>query len=145
MNRSRKILIVDDHAAMRLMLRTLLEDLHFRNIVEADGGRAALDALRRNGDIGFVITDCNMPEMDGIGLLRAIRAERALHRLPVLMVSAEMRTAQILAAHEAGVDGYLVKPFTARALDDGMARILDRLEPYPSVTPPAHAPGASAA
>lgn len=132
MDAARKILIVDDHPSMRLMLRTLLEDLGFDHILEAASGRSALDTLRAANDVDFVITDCSMPGMDGIDLLRAIRAERATFRLPVLMVSAEMRSDRVIASHQAGVDGYLVKPFDARTLRDAMLRILDRLAATPA-------------
>ncbi len=122
-----KILIVDDFATMRRIIKNLLRDLGFENTDEAEDGAKALPKLQ-NGDYKFVITDWNMPAMPGIELLKAIRADRRLQALPVLMVTAEQRREQIVEAAEAGVNGYIVKPFTAAMLKEKIERIFERME-----------------
>ena len=102
-----KILVVDDFSTMRRIIKNLLRDLGFTNVQEADDGSTALPMLQ-NGDFDFVVTDWNMPGMQGIDLLRAIRADAKLKHIPVLMVTAEAKKEQIIAAAQAGVDGYIV-------------------------------------
>lgn len=126
-DRDIKILIVDDFATMRRIIKNLLRDLGFENTDEAEDGAKALPKLQ-NGDYKFVITDWNMPAMPGIELLKAIRADTRLQDLPVLMVTAEQRREQIVEAAEAGVNGYIVKPFTATMLKEKIERIFARLE-----------------
>lgn len=123
-----KILVVDDFSTMRRIVRNLLGELGFTgaNIQEADDGDSALAALH-SSHIDFVVTDWNMPGMSGIDLLRAIRADEALKPLPVLMVTAENSREQIIAAAQAGVNGYIVKPFTAVTLKEKIDRIFERL------------------
>ena len=123
MNTSVNILVVDDLATMRRIVRNLLTDLGFQNVEEADSGEAALSMLRRR-PFELVITDWAMPGMDGIGLVKAIRADPALSRLPVVMAASEAKREQILEAASAGVDGYLVKPFSASALETKLRKIL---------------------
>ncbi|MFT5713041.1 MAG: two-component system chemotaxis response regulator CheY [Glaciecola sp.] len=121
-----KILVVDDFSTMRRIIKNLLKDLGFTNVQEADDGTTALPMLVR-GDFDFVVTDWNMPGMQGIDLLRAIRANDNLKHLPVLMVTAEAKKEQIVAAAQAGVNGYVIKPFTAATLKEKLEKIFQRL------------------
>ena len=121
-----KILVVDDFSTMRRIIKNLLKDLGFSNIQGADDGSTALPMLQQ-GDFDFVVTDWNMPGMQGIDLLRAIRADDKLKHLPVLMVTAEAKKEQIVAAAQAGVNGYVVKPFTAATLKEKLDKIFERL------------------
>jgi two-component system chemotaxis response regulator CheY len=121
-----KILVVDDFSTMRRIIKNLLKDLGFTNVQEADDGSTALPMLQQ-GDFDFVVTDWNMPGMQGIDLLRAIRADDSLKHLPVLMVTAEAKKEQIVAAAQAGVNGYVVKPFTAATLKEKLDKIFERL------------------
>ena len=121
-----KVLVVDDFSTMRRIIKNLLRDLGFTNIQEADDGSTALPMLQ-GGDFEFVVTDWNMPGMQGIDLLRAIRADDSLKHLPVLMVTAEAKKEQIVMAAQAGVNGYIVKPFTAGTLKAKLDKIFERL------------------
>jgi two-component system chemotaxis response regulator CheY len=121
-----KILVVDDFSTMRRIIKNLLKDLGFANIQEADDGNTALPMLQQ-GDFDFVVTDWNMPGMQGIDLLRAIRADANLKHIPVLMVTAEAKKEQIVAAAQAGVNGYVIKPFTAATLKEKLIKIFERL------------------
>ena len=122
-----KILIVDDFSTMRRIIKNLLRDLGYNNTAEADDGKTALPVLQ-TGDFDFLVTDWNMPKMPGIELLRAVRAEEKLASLPVLMVTAEARRDQIVEAAQAGVNGYVVKPFSAETLKEKIEKIFERLE-----------------
>jgi two-component system chemotaxis response regulator CheY len=122
-----KILVVDDFSTMRRIIKNLLRDLGFTNVDEADDGKTALPILKQ-GHIDFLITDWNMPEMTGIDLLKAVRADPALASIPVLMVTAEAKREQIIAAAQAGVNGYVVKPFTAAVLKEKIDKIFERIE-----------------
>ncbi len=126
MDKNMKILVVDDFSTMRRIIKNLLKDLGFTNIQEADDGSTALPMLQQ-GDFDFVVTDWNMPGMQGIDLLREIRASDSLKHLPVLMVTAEAKKEQIVAAAQAGVNGYVVKPFTAATLKEKLDKIFERL------------------
>ena len=126
MDKNMKILVVDDFSTMRRIIKNLLKDLGFTNIQEADDGTTALPMLQQ-GDFDFVVTDWNMPGMQGIDLLRAIRADSKLKSTPVLMVTAEAKKEQIIAAAQAGVNGYVVKPFTAATLKEKLDKIFERL------------------
>ena len=123
-----KILVVDDFSTMRRIVRNLLVELGFTNtlIQEADDGNNALVMLRSQ-PFDLVVTDWNMPNMTGIDLLRAIRAEASLKGMPVLMVTAENNRDQIIAAAQAGVNGYIVKPFTADTLKEKLTKIFERI------------------
>ncbi len=123
-----KILVVDDFSTMRRIVRNLLVELGFTNtlIQEAEDGNAALMMLRAQ-PFDLVVTDWNMPNMTGIELLRAIRADAALKSMPVLMVTAENNRDQIIAAAQSGVNGYVVKPFTAVTLKEKLDKIFERL------------------
>jgi len=121
-----KILIVDDFSTMRRIIKNLLRDLGFNNTSEADDGNTALPMLK-NGNFDFLITDWNMPGMTGIDLLRAVRADEQLADMPVLMVTAEQKREQIIEAAQAGVNGYIVKPFTAQTLKEKLEKIFERV------------------
>lgn len=126
MDKNAKILIVDDYSTMRRIVKNLLHDLGYSNTAEADDGRSAWPMLQA-GDFDFVITDWNMPGMTGIDLLKNIRADTRLAKLPVLMVTAEAQRHQILEAAQAGVNGYIIKPFTAVTLKEKIDKIFQRV------------------
>ena len=125
-NPKMKILIVDELATMRRIIKNLLRSLGFNNTQEADDGLTALTMLKKI-DFDFVITDWNMPGLTGIDLLKHIRADDELKNLPVLMVVAEATREQILEAAQAGVNGYIVKPFTATVLREKLSKMFARL------------------
>ena len=127
MNKDMKILIVDDFSTMRRIIKNLLRDLGFNNTSEADDGQSALPILQ-SGSFDFLVTDWNMPGMTGIDLLKAVRADAKLSKLPVLMVTAEQKRDQIIEAAQAGVNGYIVKPFTAITLKEKIDKTFERLE-----------------
>ncbi|MEA5444275.1 chemotaxis response regulator CheY [Gammaproteobacteria bacterium AB-CW1] len=127
MDKNMKILVVDDFSTMRRIIKNLLRDLGFNNTQEADDGKTALPMLR-NGDFDFVITDWNMPGMTGLELLKEIRGDEKLKSMPVLMVTAEAKRDQIVEAAQAGVNGYIIKPFTAATLKEKTEKIFERLE-----------------
>jgi two-component system chemotaxis response regulator CheY len=122
-----KILIVDDFSTMRRIIKNLLRDLGFNNTSEADDGNTGLPMLQ-SGNFDFLITDWNMPGMTGIDLLKAVRTDDKLKNLPVLMVTAEAKKEQIVMAAQAGVNGYIVKPFTAQTLKEKIDKIFERIE-----------------
>lgn len=126
MDKNMKILIVDDFSTMRRIIKNLLRDLGFTNTQEADDGQTALPLLK-NGDFDFLVTDWNMPGMTGIDLLKEVRADAKLASLPVLMVTAEAKRDQIIEAAQAGVNGYVVKPFTAQVLKEKIDKIFERV------------------
>lgn len=121
-----KFLVVDDFSTMRRIVRNLLKELGYTNVDEAEDGALALAKLR-NGDFDFVISDWNMPNMDGLTMLQNIRQDPALAKLPVLMVTAEAKKENIIAAAQAGANGYVVKPFTAATLDEKLGKIFEKL------------------
>ena len=125
-NKDMSILIVDDFSTMRRIIKNLLRDLGFNNTQEADDGQTALPMLK-SGKFDFLITDWNMPGMTGIDLLKAVRADPDLNTLPVLMVTAEQKREQIIEAAQAGVNGYVVKPFTATTLKEKIDKIFERV------------------
>jgi len=127
LDKNMKILVVDDFSTMRRIIKNLLRDLGFTNADEADDGNTALPMLQ-TGKYDFLVTDWNMPGMTGIDLLRAVRADDSLKGLPVLMVTAEAKRDQIVAAAQAGVNGYVVKPFTAAVLKEKIDKIFERID-----------------
>jgi two-component system chemotaxis response regulator CheY len=127
MNKDINILIVDDFSAMRQIIRNLLHELGFDNTSEADNGQTALPMLKA-GNFDFLVTDWSMPDMDGLTLLKTVRADEQLRDLPVLMVTAEAKREQIVDAAEAGVNAYIVKPFTAETLKDKIDKIFRQTE-----------------
>ena len=118
------ILVVDDFATMRRIITNVLRQLGYENIVEAEDGAKALDVI--NGEqVDFVITDWNMPQMSGLDLLKAVRGHenQAKQKIPVLMVTAESLQENIVAAAQAGVNNYIIKPFDAKTLSEKIAKI----------------------
>jgi two-component system chemotaxis response regulator CheY len=126
MSKRVRILVVDDFSTMRRIIRALLGDLGYTDVHEAGDGRSALDLLKGQS-FDFMITDCNMPGMTGLELLKAVRAEPSTKAMPVLMVTAEGKRDQILESAELGVSGYIMKPFTVQALKDRIESILHRM------------------
>jgi two-component system chemotaxis response regulator CheY len=118
-----KILVVDDFSTMRRIVKNLLQELGYSDITEADDGNTALPMLKA-GAFDFLITDWNMPGMPGLDLLKAVRADGKLAKLPVLMLTAEAKREQIIEAAQAGVSGYVIKPFTAVTLKEKIDKIL---------------------
>jgi len=127
LDKNMKILVVDDFSTMRRIVKNLLKDLGFTNTVEADDGKTALPKLQAGG-IDFLITDWNMPGMTGIDLLKAVRSDTELANIPVLMVTAEAKREQIIRAAQAGVNGYVIKPFTAATLKEKIEKIFERID-----------------
>jgi len=125
-DKNMKFLVVDDFSTMRRIVRNLLKELGFTNVDEAEDGVVALSKLK-NGNFEFVVSDWNMPNMTGIELLQAIRADAQLKNLPVLMVTAEAKKENIIAAAQAGANGYVVKPFTAATLEEKLNKIFEKL------------------
>lgn len=121
-----KILVVDDFPTMRRIIKNLLKDLGYENVDEAEDGLMGLEKLR-NGNFEFVVSDWNMPNLDGLEMLKQIRADANLSSLPVLMVTAEAKRDQIIEAAQAGVNGYVVKPFTAQVLKEKIEKIFERV------------------
>ncbi|MEA1062410.1 chemotaxis response regulator CheY [Erwinia sp. HR93] len=121
-----RFLVVDDFSTMRRIVRNLLKELGFNNVDDAEDGQAALSRLRE-AEFDFVISDWNMPVMDGLELLTQIRQDDALKALPVLMVTAEAKKENIVAAAQAGASGYVVKPFTAAVLEEKLNKIFEKL------------------
>jgi two-component system chemotaxis response regulator CheY len=127
-NPNLKILVVDDFATMRRIIRSLLQDLGFSNVSEADDGKTAWPMLQA-GNFDLLVTDWNMPGMPGLELIKAVRADPRLARLPVLMLTAEAKREQIVEAAQAGVNGYVIKPFTAETLKAKLDKILAAMPP----------------
>ncbi|MCS6785670.1 MAG: chemotaxis response regulator CheY [Thiobacillaceae bacterium] len=120
-----KFLVVDDFSTMRRIVRNLLRELGYTHVDEAEDGASALAKLK-GGGFDFVITDWNMPTMTGIELLKRIRADAALSRLPVLMITAEAKKENIIEAAQNGASGYIVKPFTAAVLEEKLNKIFEK-------------------
>jgi two-component system chemotaxis response regulator CheY len=118
-----KILVVDDFSTMRRIVKGLLAELGYSDVTEADDGTTALPLLK-GGGFDFLITDWNMPGMAGLDLLKAVRGDAKLAKLPVLMLTAEAKREQIIEAAQAGVSGYVIKPFTAQTLKEKIDKIL---------------------
>lgn len=125
-DKNMKFLVVDDFSTMRRIVRNLLKELGFTNVDEAEDGVIALQKLK-TGNFEFVVSDWNMPNMTGIELLQAIRADATLKHLPVMMVTAEAKKENIIAAAQAGANGYVVKPFTAATLEEKLNKVFEKL------------------
>lgn len=126
-----RFLVVDDFSTMRRIVRNLLKELGFANVDEAEDGAVALQKLN-SAPFDFVVTDWNMPNMDGLALLQAIRRSPQLKHLPVLMITAEAKKENIIAAAQAGASGYVVKPFTAATLAEKLEKIFEKMGRAPS-------------
>jgi len=123
-----KVLVVDDMSTMRRIVKNVLKQIGFSDIVEAENGQDALTKLKV-GDIGLIVSDWNMPVMQGVELLRSVRADPELKHLPFLMVTAEAQKENIIEAVQAGVSNYVVKPFTAEALQGKLEKIFAKAQP----------------
>jgi two-component system chemotaxis response regulator CheY len=123
MSADMNILVVDDFSTMRRIIKNLLQDLGYKNVSEADDGNTAFPMLK-TGKFDFLITDWNMPGMPGLELLKQVRADAELSAMPVLMLTAEAKREQIVEAAQAGVNGYVIKPFTAATLKEKIDKIL---------------------
>ena len=123
-DKNMNVLIVDDYKTMLRILRNLLKQLGFNNVEEASDGSAALQTLRSGGPFGMVISDWNMEPMTGLQLLREVRADEKLKATPFIMITAESKTENVIAAKAAGVSNYIVKPFTADTLKTKMVSVL---------------------
>ncbi|GAB1460139.1 chemotaxis response regulator CheY [Thauera sp.] len=121
-----RFLVVDDFSTMRRIVRNLLKELGFANVDEAEDGAVALQKLK-TAPYDFVVTDWNMPNMDGLTLLQSIRRTPELKHLPVLMITAEAKKENIIAAAQAGASGYVVKPFTAATLAEKLEKIFEKM------------------
>ncbi len=121
-----KFLIVDDFSTMRRIVRGLLKEMGCNNADEAEDGAVALTMLK-NGKYDFVVSDINMPNMNGFDLLKAVKADEQLRSIPVLMVTAEARKEDIVLAAQSGAAGYIVKPFTKATLEEKVQKILQKL------------------
>jgi two-component system chemotaxis response regulator CheY len=122
-----KFLIVDDFSTMRRIVRNLLKEIGYTNADEAEDGQAALAKLK-NGNFEFVVSDINMPNMNGFELLTQIKSDAALKHLPVLMVTAEAKKEDIVTAAQAGASGYIVKPFTKATLEEKVNKIIAKMK-----------------
>ncbi len=123
MDTSIKILIVDDFATMRRIMKNILKQLGFLNITEADDGTTALEQLNTN-KFDLIISDWNMPKMSGLDLLKTVRSTEEYSKIPFLMVTAEAQKQNVIEAVQAGVSNYVVKPFTAEAISEKLEKIL---------------------
>ena len=127
MSTDMKFLIVDDFSTMRRIVRNLLKEIGYTNADEAEDGQVALAKLK-NGKFEFVVSDINMPNMNGFELLTRIKSDAALKHLPVLMVTAEAKKEDIVTAAQAGASGYIVKPFTKATLEDKVNKIIEKMK-----------------
>jgi two-component system chemotaxis response regulator CheY len=121
-----KFLIVDDFSTMRRIVRGLLKEIGYNNAEEAEDGAVALNMLK-NAKFDFVVSDINMPNMNGFELLAAVKKDESLKHLPVLMVTAEARKEDIVRAAQDGAAGYIVKPFTKATLEEKVQKIMQKL------------------
>lgn len=122
-----KVLVVDDFSTMRRIVKNLLKQNGYTNIEEAEDGEQAYSKLQ-NGGFGFVVSDWNMPKMDGLELLKKVRSDPTLKDLPVLMVTAEAEKDKVITAIQAGVNNYIVKPFSGEVLKEKMDKIMEKLQ-----------------
>ncbi len=126
-NSTLRFLVVDDFSTMRRIVRGLLKEMGCENVEEAEDGADGLAKLKDNGPFDFVVSDINMPNMNGFEMLKAIKSDPALKHLPVLMVTAEARKEDIVLAAQTGAAGYVVKPFTKATLEDKVSKIMAKL------------------
>jgi two-component system chemotaxis response regulator CheY len=126
MGKDMKIMVVDDFATMRKVVKNLLKQAGFENIVEAEDGVVALRVLKSQ-KVDFIISDWNMPNMTGLELLKAVRADQDLAGTPFLMVTAEALQDNVVMAVKAGVSNYIVKPFTAEVLNEKITKIMEKM------------------
>jgi len=125
MDLSMKILVVDDFATMRRIMKNILKQIGFSNIIEADDGTTALEELKKTS-VDLIISDWNMPKMTGLDLLKEVRNTDGLKEVPFLMVTAEAQKQNVIDAVQAGVTNYVVKPFTAEAISEKLEKIFGK-------------------
>ena len=125
-DKNMKFLVVDDFSTMRRIVRNLLKELGFTNVDEAEDGQVALHKLK-NQHFDFIVSDWNMPNMTGIELLKAVRADQQIKHLPFMLITAEAKRENIIEAAMAGASGYIVKPFTAATLEEKMNKIFQNM------------------
>lgn len=125
-NKDMNILVVDDHESMRRIVKQALNDLGFKNVEMADDGSTALPMLKE-GKFDFLVSDWNMPEMQGIDLLKAVRADGNISKMPVLMITAEAKKEQIIEAAKSGVNDYVIKPFNRETLNTKIENVFAKL------------------
>jgi two-component system chemotaxis response regulator CheY len=121
-----KILVVDDFSTMRRIVRNLLKEIGYTNVDEAEDGAVAMQKLKTS-KFDFVVSDINMPNMNGFELLRQVRADAELKQVPVLLVTAEAKKEDIINAAQCGASGYIVKPFTKATLEEKVAKIIEKM------------------
>jgi two-component system chemotaxis response regulator CheY len=122
-----RILVVDDFSTMRRIVRNLLKEIGYPNVEEAEDGAIAIQKLK-SGNFNFVVTDINMPNMNGFELLRQVRADPELKEIPVLLVTAEAKKEDIINAAQCGASGYIVKPFTKATLEEKFTKIIEKMK-----------------
>ncbi|QBJ78840.1 MULTISPECIES: chemotaxis response regulator CheY [Aquitalea] len=125
-DKNMRFLVVDDFSTMRRIVRNLLKELGFTNVDEAEDGQVALHKLKTQ-HFDFIVSDWNMPNMTGIELLKAVRADQQIKHLPFMMITAEAKRENIIEAAMAGASGYIVKPFTAATLEEKMNKIFQNM------------------
>ena len=123
-NKQMKVLVVDDYKTMRRIIKNLLKQIGFNNVDEAEDGRQALQVLRAQGPHGLIISDWNMEPMTGFQLLQEVRKDEKLKKIPFIMVTAESKPENVIAAKQAGVSNYIVKPFNGETLKAKMSSVL---------------------
>jgi two-component system, chemotaxis family, chemotaxis protein CheY len=121
-NTNIKVLVVDDFATMRRIVKGVLKQLGFNDIIEAENGHSALEELKKE-QIGLIVSDWNMPKMNGLDLLKAVRGDASLQGVPFIMVTAEGQKENVLEAVKAGVSNYIVKPFTPETFSEKLAKV----------------------
>ena len=121
-----RVLVVDDFATMRKVIRNLLKQIGYENVVEAENGQVAMRTLKSQ-KVDFIISDWNMPTMSGLELLKAVRGDEELTKTPFLMVTAEALKENVVEAVKSGVNNYIVKPFTAEVLEEKIKKIIESM------------------
>ena len=119
-----KILVVDDSSTMRRIIKNTLGRLNYKDVIEAENGAEAWAQMQENKDLGMLITDWNMPEMNGLELVKKVRASGDFNDLPIIMVTTEGGKAEVITALKAGVNNYIVKPFTPQVLKEKLAAVM---------------------
>jgi two-component system, chemotaxis family, chemotaxis protein CheY len=125
MDLNMKVLVVDDFATMRRIIKNVLKQIGFTHILEADDGATAIEVLKEN-EVDLIISDWNMPRMNGLDLLKTVRNKESTKTIPFVMVTAEAQKDNVLQAVQSGVDNYIVKPFTADAIKEKLTRVFNK-------------------
>jgi len=119
-----KVLVVDDSKTIRKIIINCLKDAGYNDVVEAENGKEALEKLEQNDGIGMILTDWNMPEMDGLSFVKAVRAQQTFKAIPIMMITTEAVKEDVITAIKAGVNNYLTKPFTPKAIKEKINKML---------------------